>query len=109
MLAMVLGPLLGALFLGTASLFGTALLIGGVWYGLTKYIEYINSVIDRPEATVEQKQILIAAVSLMSTMASAFAYFKAAGDFSAVAMGMLMGLLNTGFKKLEELLFAFMP
>lgn len=108
MLAMVLGPLLGALFLvGTtaAAFVGTVVLIGGVIYGLTQYIKYINDVIDRPNLSIAQKQQLIAAVSVMATIASLFAYFKAGGDATAAAMGLMMGGLSAGFKKLEELLW----
>jgi hypothetical protein len=102
MLALVLGPLLGALFVGSVGFFGAVSLIAGVYYGLTQYIKYVNSVIDNPTASVEQKQQLIAVVSILSSIASIFAYFKAGGDASSAALGLFIGALNSSFKSLRK-------
>lgn len=105
MLAMVLGPLLGALFVVELSFVSAIVLIGGVIYGLNQYIKYINSVIDNSKASTEQKQTIIATVSILATIGSIFAGFKVAGDFSAAVIGMAITGLTSWFKKLEDLLW----
>ena len=61
--------------------------------------------IDKPDATIQQKEQLIATVSILSSIASVFSYFKAGDDSAAALTGLLVGGLNSSFKKLEEILW----
>ncbi|MEO6278295.1 transglutaminase domain-containing protein [Roseateles sp.] len=109
MLAVVLGPLLGALFIGEVTFVGALALIGGVYYALTQYIKYINEIIDRPGRTPEDKAFLINTISFLTALAGGISYFKVAKDFSAVAIGTFLSVMTAGFKKLEEFLWKYMP
>ena len=109
MLAIVLGPLLGAIFLGTltgiAGFVGAVALIGGVYYTLTKYIENINKIIDGDQGTNEQKAIMINVISALTAAVGAIGYYKAGKDFAAAAMGLMIGALGAAFQKVTDLLW----
>lgn len=109
MLAIVLGPLLGAIFVGSLAGFsgfiGGVVLIGSVYYSLTKYIENINKIIDGDQGTKEQKAVMINVVSALTAAIGAIGYFKAGKDIAAAAMGAIIGVLSTLFQKVTDLLW----
>ncbi|QTD43725.1 hypothetical protein [Ottowia testudinis] len=109
MLAIVLGPLLGALFVGTMAGFsgfiGAVALIAGVIFTLTQYIKTINSIIDSDKGTPEQKAILINTISAITALVGAIGYFKAGKDVAAAAMGALIGGVGALFQKVVDALW----
>ncbi|WP_165773980.1 hypothetical protein [Acidovorax kalamii] len=73
-------PAAGAIFMvsltGFSGFIGAVFLIGGVYFGLIKYIETANKIIDGDQGANEQKAIVINVISALAVAAGFWAILK---------------------------------